>query len=207
MTKPLVYTHTHSTISLSFPCDRQSNICLFRLVSRHLKRLTFSGGNKRFPICCECQLGQASPQHIFNCLELGWGVIHGSPLLVSDFVGHNRATQKRLPGRRLNITGLDVRLSLAIALSSIQVTLRFLARFHPNFEREHPRGAGASRLSSPSTYLTRGFTARWLFRVPPFREGTIPLRTFMPSVGFESRSYGTAVSVANHYNGWATCIL
>ncbi|GFW44124.1 hypothetical protein TNCV_3854851 [Trichonephila clavipes] len=35
--------------------------------------------------------------------------------------------------------GLDVRLSLAVALSTIQMTLRF-ARFHSNFEGEPPGG-------------------------------------------------------------------
>ncbi|GFY66738.1 hypothetical protein TNIN_155091 [Trichonephila inaurata madagascariensis] len=40
---------------------QQSNICLSGLASGHLKSLTLSGGNKRFPICPEWQLEQASP--------------------------------------------------------------------------------------------------------------------------------------------------
>ncbi|GFV97533.1 hypothetical protein TNCV_2040411 [Trichonephila clavipes] len=56
--------------------------------------------------------------------------------------------------------------------------------------------------SFPSS--TRGLAARWLFKVPPCREGTIHLQTPMSSPGFEPSPNGTAVSVANHYTGWAT---
>ncbi|GFS73101.1 hypothetical protein TNCV_686791 [Trichonephila clavipes] len=66
--------------------------------------------------------------------------------------------------------------------------------------------SGASHLSSPSINLTRGLATRWLFRVLPCRKGTLHLRTSLPSPGFEHRPYGTAVSVTNHYTGWATPI-
>ncbi|GFU83803.1 hypothetical protein TNCV_1694731 [Trichonephila clavipes] len=58
---------------------------------------------------------------------------------------------------------------------------------------------GASHLSSPSTKLTRGLEARWLFRVPPCHEVTVHLQTSMPSPGLEPRSYGIAVRIPNHY--------
>ncbi|GFX39071.1 hypothetical protein TNCV_3426571 [Trichonephila clavipes] len=61
--------------------------------------------------------------------------------------------------------GLDVCLSLAIALSTIQVTVRF-SSVTPNFEEETPGGSGASHLSSPSTNITRGHAARRLFSTP-----------------------------------------
>ncbi|GFX50667.1 hypothetical protein TNCV_2722531 [Trichonephila clavipes] len=65
--------------------------------------------------------------------------------------------------------------------------------------RENTMGrSGVSRLSSPSTNLTRGHAVRRLFRVPPCHEGTIHLQTPMPSPGLEPRPY------ANHYTGWAT---
>ncbi|GFU88869.1 hypothetical protein TNCV_4445441 [Trichonephila clavipes] len=57
----------------------------------------------------------------------------------------------------------------------------------------------------PATNFTRGLVARRLFRVPPCYEGTIHLQTSMSSPGFESRPYGTAVSV-DHYTGWATTL-
>ncbi|GFW43049.1 hypothetical protein TNCV_1474441 [Trichonephila clavipes] len=65
---------------------------------------------------------------------------------------------------------------------------------------------GASHLSSPSTNHTKGFAARRLFRVPPCGKGTIYLQTSMSSPGFKHSPYSTAVSVANHYTGWATLI-
>ncbi|GFT90357.1 hypothetical protein TNCV_193501 [Trichonephila clavipes] len=49
-----------------------------------------------------------------------------------------------------------------------------------------------------------GLAAEWLFRVSPCREGTIHLQTFMPFPVFEPMPHGTAVSVTNHYTGWAT---
>ncbi|GFT75316.1 hypothetical protein TNCV_967721 [Trichonephila clavipes] len=56
---------------------------------------------------------------------------------------------------------------------------------------------------SPSTKHTRGLAARWLFRVPQCRKGTIHLQTPLSSPGFEPSPYGIAVSVANLYTGWA----
>ncbi|GFU57846.1 hypothetical protein TNCV_2705851, partial [Trichonephila clavipes] len=64
--------------------------------------------------------------------------------------------------------------------------------------------SGASHFSSPSTNLTRGLVARYLFKVLPCREGTIHLQASMSSLGFEPSPNGTAVSVTNHYTGWAT---
>ncbi|GFV51216.1 hypothetical protein TNCV_2545651 [Trichonephila clavipes] len=63
-------------------------------------------------------------------------------------------------------------------------------------------GSGASHLSSLATNLTRGLTARRLFRVPPCLEGTMHLQPFLSSPGFEPRPYGIEVGVANHYTGW-----
>ncbi|GFX97361.1 hypothetical protein TNCV_1077321 [Trichonephila clavipes] len=64
--------------------------------------------------------------------------------------------------------------------------------------------SGDSHLSSPSTNPTRRLAARRLFIVPPCREGTIHLQTSITSPGFELRPYGTAISITNYYNVWAT---
>ncbi|GFU26086.1 hypothetical protein TNCV_5105441 [Trichonephila clavipes] len=82
------------------------------------------------------------------------------------------------------------------------------ALFQPNFEGEQtPFGwSGTTHLSSSSTNLTRGLAARRVFKVPPCREGTIHLQASMSPPGFEPRPNGTAVSVANHYTGWATSV-
>ncbi|GFX42055.1 hypothetical protein TNCV_2134701 [Trichonephila clavipes] len=60
------------------------------------------------------------------------------------------------------------------------------------------RWSGASHLSSPSTNLTRGLAARWLFRVLPCHKDTIHLQTSIIYLGFEPRSYNTAVSITNY---------
>ena len=70
-------------LSLSLPCDRQTNTRLSRLATGHLKSLTYSGGDKSFPLCPKCQKEQASPQHILDCLGLDWEDIYNCPLLVS----------------------------------------------------------------------------------------------------------------------------
>ncbi|GFV14459.1 hypothetical protein TNCV_165861 [Trichonephila clavipes] len=67
------------------------------------------------------------------------------------------------------------------------------------FQGEHCGGG-----QKPSTNHTRGLAARRLISVLPCRKGTIHLQTSMSSPGFEPSPYGTAVSVANHYTGWAT---
>ncbi|GFT23509.1 CCHC-type domain-containing protein [Trichonephila clavipes] len=67
----------------------------------------------------------------------------------------------------------------------------------------HHGGLGASHLSSSATKLTRGLAAQRLFRIPQFRKGTTHLKASISSPGFEPRPYGTAVSFANHYTGWA----
>ncbi|GFY14248.1 hypothetical protein TNCV_3614371 [Trichonephila clavipes] len=86
----------------------------------------------------------------------------------------------------------------------MQVTVRFCSVL-PQFRGIKPWGwSGASHISSPSTNHTRGLAARRLFRVPPCRKVTIHLQSSMSSSGFEPSPYGIAVSVSNHYTGWAT---
>ncbi|GFW86713.1 hypothetical protein TNCV_2808681 [Trichonephila clavipes] len=58
---------------------------------------------------------------------------------------------------------------------------------------------GNNNNERPSSNLTRRLVARRLFSVPPCHESTKHLQTHMPSPGFESRPFGTAVSVVNHY--------
>ncbi|GFY16625.1 hypothetical protein TNCV_2787511 [Trichonephila clavipes] len=69
--------------------------------------------------------------------------------------------------------------------------------------RENALGGQKPPTSSPSTNLTREHAARRILRGVPCRKGTIHLQTSMPSPGFESRPYGTAGSITNHYTVWA----
>ncbi|GFV02397.1 uncharacterized protein TNCV_1023251 [Trichonephila clavipes] len=111
------------------------------------------------------------------------------------------------PTKFIAAKGWNLCLSLALALSTMQVTMCFFS-VPPQFRGRKPWGwSGASHLSSPSINHTRGLAARRLFRVPPCRKGTIHLQTSMSSPGFEPSPYGIAVSVANHHTGWATDVL
>ncbi|GFY10408.1 hypothetical protein TNCV_1462981 [Trichonephila clavipes] len=92
-------------------------------------------------------------------------------------------------------------MSLAVALSTIRVTVRF-GLIPPQFSgRTLLRRSGAFYLFSPSTNRTRGFAARSLLRVTLCSNGTIHLQTFMSSPGFEPKPNSTEVSVINHYTG------
>ncbi|GFX36021.1 hypothetical protein TNCV_4215431 [Trichonephila clavipes] len=82
----------------------------------------------------------------------------------------------------------------------MQKTIRFSSIPHQFCGRK----SRPSHLFSLSTSHTRGHAARRLFRVSPCRKGTIHLQISMSSPGFEPFHYGTAVSVANHYNDWVT---
>ncbi|GBN57331.1 hypothetical protein AVEN_115498-1 [Araneus ventricosus] len=53
-------------ISLSLPCDRQTSICLSGLASGHINCLTYSEGNKIYPLCPKSQRHQASPKHVLS---------------------------------------------------------------------------------------------------------------------------------------------
>ncbi|GFT06006.1 hypothetical protein TNCV_4352371 [Trichonephila clavipes] len=98
--------------------------------------------------------------------------------------------------RNLSWQRAKSRLSLAIALSTVQVTERFSSVL-PQFRGKTPWGwSGAFHLPSHSTNLMRGLASRWLFKVPPCHEGTINLQTSMSSPGLEPSRNGTAVSVA-----------
>ncbi|GFU50831.1 hypothetical protein TNCV_2495351 [Trichonephila clavipes] len=54
---------------------------------------------------------------------------------------------------------------------------------------------------TPSANLTRELAARRPFRVSPCGECTKHSQTSIPSLGFELRTYSTAVRVTNHYTG------
>ncbi|GFT23202.1 hypothetical protein TNCV_1859111 [Trichonephila clavipes] len=80
----------------------------------------------------------------------------------------------------------------------MQVTVHF-SSVQLKYRGRKPWGS-----QGPPTNHTRGLAAGRLFRVPPCRKGTVHLETPMSSPGFEPCPYGSAVSVANHYTGWAT---
>ncbi|GFS88835.1 hypothetical protein TNCV_1000451 [Trichonephila clavipes] len=75
----------------------------------------------------------------------------------------------------------------------------------------HENGGASSGVGEGAMVYSRGWqymahvprlAARQLFRVLPCRKGTIDFQTSIPSPGSDPRTYGTAVSVTNHYTGW-----
>ncbi|GBM55362.1 hypothetical protein AVEN_111753-1 [Araneus ventricosus] len=51
--------------------DRKDQTALARLSSGHLKKaLRFSRGNKELNICTKCNMIEATPQHLLDCVAL-----------------------------------------------------------------------------------------------------------------------------------------
>ncbi|GFV38581.1 uncharacterized protein TNCV_132201 [Trichonephila clavipes] len=71
--------------ALEFDGDRNEQTAVSKLLSRHLKCMTFESGRKVFQTCPKCHLLSASPEHILDCLGLALEDVHASPLLVLDF--------------------------------------------------------------------------------------------------------------------------
>ncbi|GFV57272.1 DUF4817 domain-containing protein [Trichonephila clavipes] len=72
-----------------------------------MPEIIFKIGNRRLPICPECQLEKASLQHILDSLELDREDAHESPPLVSDFIkvkGFTNLVLLRLTRREIRLT-------------------------------------------------------------------------------------------------------
>ncbi|GBN44642.1 hypothetical protein AVEN_227257-1 [Araneus ventricosus] len=56
--------------SIRFKGDRKDQSTLGSLTSGHLKTLKFSLGDKMFNICTKCNVIEATPQHLLDCVAL-----------------------------------------------------------------------------------------------------------------------------------------
>ncbi|GBL83568.1 hypothetical protein AVEN_196402-1 [Araneus ventricosus] len=56
--------------AIRFKGVRKDQTALARLSSGHLKTLRFSCGDKKFNICTKCNMIEATPQHLFDCVAL-----------------------------------------------------------------------------------------------------------------------------------------
>ncbi|GFX68285.1 RNase H domain-containing protein [Trichonephila clavipes] len=74
---------------LEFDGDRNDKTAVSRLLSGHLKCMTFESGRKVFQTCPKCHLLPASPEHTLDCLGFALEDVHVSPLLVLDFARVN----------------------------------------------------------------------------------------------------------------------
>ncbi|GBO03801.1 hypothetical protein AVEN_116856-1 [Araneus ventricosus] len=62
--------------------DRKDQTALARLTSGHLKTLRFSRGDKKSNICTKCNMIEATPQHLLDCVAL----VYDGLLKRPDFV-------------------------------------------------------------------------------------------------------------------------
>ncbi|GBO27196.1 hypothetical protein AVEN_239124-1 [Araneus ventricosus] len=56
--------------SIHFKGVRKGQTALARLTSGHLKTPRFSRGDKKFNICTNCNMIEATPQHLLDCVAL-----------------------------------------------------------------------------------------------------------------------------------------
>ncbi|GBM49925.1 hypothetical protein AVEN_117604-1 [Araneus ventricosus] len=68
--------------SINFKGDRKDQTALARLTSGHLKPLRFSRGYKKFNNCTKCNMIEATPQHLLDCIAL----VYDDLLKRPDFV-------------------------------------------------------------------------------------------------------------------------
>ncbi|GBO38615.1 hypothetical protein AVEN_188888-1, partial [Araneus ventricosus] len=68
--------------TIHFKGGRKDQTALARLTSGHLKTLRFSRGDKKFNICPKCNMVEATPQHLLDCVAL----VYDDLLMRPDFV-------------------------------------------------------------------------------------------------------------------------
>ncbi|GBN00101.1 hypothetical protein AVEN_145565-2-1, partial [Araneus ventricosus] len=68
--------------AIRFKGDRKDQTALARLSSCHLKTLRFYRGDKKSNICTKCNMIEATPQHLLDCIAL----VYDDLLKRADFV-------------------------------------------------------------------------------------------------------------------------
>ncbi|GBM89396.1 hypothetical protein AVEN_192694-1, partial [Araneus ventricosus] len=68
--------------AIRFKGVRKNQTALARLSSGHLKTLRLSRGDKKFNICTRCNMIEATPQHLLECVAL----VYDDLLKRPDFV-------------------------------------------------------------------------------------------------------------------------
>ncbi|GBM08289.1 hypothetical protein AVEN_101422-1 [Araneus ventricosus] len=67
--------------NIYFKGDRKDQTALARLAFGHLKILRFSSGDKKFKVCTKCNMIEATPQHLLDCVAL----VYDDLLKLPDF--------------------------------------------------------------------------------------------------------------------------
>ncbi|GBO41052.1 hypothetical protein AVEN_80968-1 [Araneus ventricosus] len=75
--------------AIRFNEDRKDQIDLARLSPYHLKTLRFSRGDKKFNICTKCNMIEATPQHLLDCVALVYDGLIKRPDFVLEVMKAN----------------------------------------------------------------------------------------------------------------------
>ncbi|GBO30522.1 hypothetical protein AVEN_222489-1 [Araneus ventricosus] len=75
--------------AIRFKGDRKDQTALALFSSGHLKTLRFSRGDKKFNICTKCNMFEATPQYLLDCVALVYDDLLKRPDFVLEVVKAN----------------------------------------------------------------------------------------------------------------------
>ncbi|GBM46166.1 hypothetical protein AVEN_48687-1 [Araneus ventricosus] len=75
--------------AIRFERNRKDHTALARLSSGYLKTLRFSRGDKNFNICTKCNMIEATPQHLLDCVALVYDDLFKRPDFVLEMMKAN----------------------------------------------------------------------------------------------------------------------
>ncbi|GBO05956.1 hypothetical protein AVEN_141741-1 [Araneus ventricosus] len=75
--------------TIHFKEDSKDQTALARLTYGHLKTLRFSRGDKKFNICTKCNMIEATPQHLLDCVALVYDDLLKRPEFVLEVMKVN----------------------------------------------------------------------------------------------------------------------
>ncbi|GBM43169.1 hypothetical protein AVEN_128494-1 [Araneus ventricosus] len=88
--------------AIRFKGDRKGQAALARLLSGHLNTLRFSRGDKKFNICTKCNMIEATPQHLLDCVALVYDdVLRRPDFFVGDDEGERSHGSDLIQIRRI----------------------------------------------------------------------------------------------------------
>ncbi|GBM66283.1 hypothetical protein AVEN_239542-1 [Araneus ventricosus] len=85
----ILFMYLFKAVCLQTVGDRKDQTALARLTSGHLKTLRFSRGDKKFGICTKCNMIEATPQHLLDCVVLVYDELLKRPDFVLEVIKAN----------------------------------------------------------------------------------------------------------------------
>ncbi|GBM40852.1 hypothetical protein AVEN_6915-1 [Araneus ventricosus] len=102
------YRSEGSGATIHFQAEKKDQTALSRLTSGHLKTLRFSRGDKKFNICTKCNMIEATPQHLLDCLALVYDDLLKRPDFVLEVMNANDLMDLIQIRRIRKKTGLEI---------------------------------------------------------------------------------------------------